>query len=342
MDQQTLFALPHKTVIGVQRQKAIAALEKEALNLHERIDHLRRPMTQRMTGKRARELESRIKEARKLIFYQSLLFRVADAYRHDTLPLSLQGITYPMQVYQLAFHCGGFPDLQKYYGMAYVTDFMLDADLATPERLKTAYFDLMSLADPLAVEYPPEDQLRLLELDLVGYDIPGYYPTPPELVEEMLFLANLTRGMSVLEPSAGRGDIADGIRNHWAEPELTVIELQYRLRKILEAKGYELAGVDFLEYTGQHDVILMNPPFENGEDMQHIQHAFNHCLKPDGRIVAICSAGVFFRKGKKYQAFRKWLELQDHEVRELEAGTFDWGDRPTKVRANLLIIDNVQ
>jgi len=34
----------------------------------------------------------------------------------------------------------------------------------------------------------------------------------------------------------------------------------------------------------------MNPPFENGADIKHIQHAMK-MLKPGGRLVAICANG---------------------------------------------------
>ena len=39
-----------------------------------------------------------------------------------------------------------------------------------------------------------------------------FYPTPPELVGKMLDLVDWERVQFALEPSAGKGDIAEGIR----------------------------------------------------------------------------------------------------------------------------------
>lgn len=37
-------------------------------------------------------------------------------------------------------------------------------------------------------------------------------------------------------------------------------------------------------------VTLMNPPFKNGTDIKHINHA-RRLLAPGGRLVALCAAG---------------------------------------------------
>lgn len=56
---------------------------------------------------------------------------------------------------------------------------------------------------------------------------------------------------------------------------------------------------DFLELSagagepgciGRFDVVLMNPPFENGADIAHIVHAHG-MLASGGRLVAICANG---------------------------------------------------
>ncbi len=48
----------------------------------------------------------------------------------------------------------------------------------------------------------------------------------------------------------------------------------------------------------------MNPPFERCQDVDHILHAYP-MLAPQGTLTAIVSAGVFHRKDKKTQGFRK-------------------------------------
>ncbi len=70
-------------------------------------------------------------------------------------------------------------------------------------------------------------------------------------------LADIREGMEVLEPEAGRGDIAEYI-NHGSR--LTCIEYNSRLAEILKLRGFNVINDDFLEHTGQYDRVCMNPP----------------------------------------------------------------------------------
>lgn len=49
----------------------------------------------------------------------------------------------------------------------------------------------------------------------------------------------------------------------------------------------------------------MNPPFERGQDVDHILHAYP-MLAPKGILTAIVSAGVFHRKDNKARGFRSF------------------------------------
>ena len=91
--------------------------------------------------------------------------------------------------------------------------------------------------------------------------------------------------------------------------DVDCIEYNYTLGEILTAKGHHLIGRNFMEddWTAiQYDRILMNPPFENGQDIDHVRRAFDF-IKPGGRLVAIMSEGPFFRSEKKATDFREWL-----------------------------------
>src|SRR5262249_41901346 len=111
-------------------------------------------------------------------------------------------------------------------------------------------------------EKPAGDPIKRMERELVGCKIPGYFPTPKDVVEKMLEAADLKPGMKILEPSAGKGNIADAIRNRVPDSILQVCEINTSLRSILENKGYELVANDFLQYrpegTEVFDRILMN------------------------------------------------------------------------------------
>jgi hypothetical protein len=89
-------------------------------------------------------------------------------------------------------------------------------------------------------------KIKDLERDLIGRKIPGFFPTPAPIVNEMIQRADIKPGMKVLEPSAGKGDIADAIRAAGVDPD--VVEPYSSLRDILKEKGHSIVGDDFLEF----------------------------------------------------------------------------------------------
>ncbi len=170
-------------------------------------------------------------------------------------------------------------------------------------------------------------------------DIPGFFPTPPALVEKMIDAAELDAGHEVLEPSAGKGDIAAAIRSHGVA-QLELVEINGQLCKLLRAKGFEPHETDFLKLAGaDFDRVIMNPPFEKGQDVDHIRHAFD-CLAPGGRLVAICSEGPFFRKDRRSAEFRCWLEHHRTRTEKLPAA-FSGREsfRQTGVATRMVVID---
>lgn len=103
-----------------------------------------------------------------------------------------------------------------------------------------------------------------------------FYPTPERVVEKMLEGVDFTLVSSVLEPSAGKGDLAEGINtifqrrtyHRWGDRDLDLdcIELQPELQMILKGKGYRVVHNDFLSYNTfkRYDLIIANPPFSQG------------------------------------------------------------------------------
>lgn len=166
--------------------------------------------------------------------------------------------------------------------------------------------------------------------------IPGFFPTPKNIIARMLDEADIQAGQRVLEPSAGRGDIAEAVRAY-AEVNLTVCEISPRLQGILSRKGFPIAAEDFLQLNGEFDRILMNPPFESGQDVQHINRAFS-LLAPGGRLVAICSESPFFRMTPSAADFRALVDVHGWSER-LPQGAFTFSDRPTGVNTRLVILD---
>lgn len=167
----------------------------------------------------------------------------------------------------------------------------------------------------------------------------GWFPTPRRIVERMIDEAGNLQGLRVLEPSAGNGAIARIAKERGAL--VNCIELDATRYQTLEAQGYAgVTNADFLEckyFPPFYDRVLMNPPFENGQDVDHVRHAFKF-LKPGGRLVAIMSEGPFFRKDRKAIEFREWLDTVGYSDK-LPADAFMASDNPTNVQTRIVVID---
>lgn len=187
-------------------------------------------------------------------------------------------------------------------------------------------------------------RLAELEARAMNGDRNGFFPTPRAVCERMAALGDLPQadsGEIILEPSAGAGAILDFLREH-SPCKLVCGEIRGDLREILEIKGFgdNLKFRDFLDWTPEEgekpDMAFMNPPFEKGMDCDHIRHAFD-CIKPGGRVVAVCSEGVFQREFKREIAFRKWFNELGAESWKLDAGSF--AQSGTNTSARILVID---
>ncbi len=166
---------------------------------------------------------------------------------------------------------------------------------------------------------------------------PQLFPTPRDLAEEMVTIAEIEPGHIVLEPSAGTGAIigAMGGLMFGHAPErgaVHAVEINGNLAERLRHE-FPLTMVhcgDFLDFdpsAHRFDRVLMNPPFSNMADLKHIEHA-RKFLKPGGRLVAICADGP---------RQRERLQLIASEYRPLPAGTFKAAG--TMVNTALVVID---
>jgi predicted RNA methylase len=197
----------------------------------------------------------------------------------------------------------------------------------TPERT-----ELLRMMDtpPVFID-PVALKIREAEEALFGQKIPGFFPTPRDLADRMVQLAQLGNDQEVLEPSAGKGDVAEAILRHCSQAEievdLTCIETNHQLCQILELKGFQYAQADFQDVGGTVDRIIMNPPFENSTDIRHVLHAYD-LLSPGGILVALLSGGVISEtSGNKHKenfrvTMRNWSESNQLFVSELIRDAF--------------------
>jgi predicted RNA methylase len=97
----------------------------------------------------------------------------------------------------------------------------------------------------------------------------NFYPTSKKTIIKMV--SGLNRKMEshrprILEPSAGKGDILDYLKEFSCRYNLFCIEKDPELAHILRDKGYKFLDDDFLTYVPDctFDAIIMNPPFDQG------------------------------------------------------------------------------
>lgn len=144
-----------------------------------------------------------------------------------------------------------------------------------------------------------------------------FYPTPQHLVAKMYDKVKWHKVRSILEPSAGKGDIVEGFRQIYNEKEkekysrydilcnkvpnwnktIDCIEIDPNLAELLKSKKYSgtvinmynVTQTDFLTWDTftRYDLIAMNPPFMEGD--RHLLKALDLC-STGGQIVCILNA----------------------------------------------------
>jgi 16S rRNA G1207 methylase RsmC len=162
--------------------------------------------------------------------------------------------------------------------------------------------------------------------------IPGYFPTPEPLAERLVEMARIEPGNTILEPSAGTGNLIDGILKNHPDVRISYCEMNCFLLDILRGKYEGVNGVRFLgrdcfdidttQGENRFDRVIMNPPFERGQDVDHLLRAWYSLLAPRGVLVAIVSAGVFSRADKKAKLFREFIQNAKAVVHDVPAESF--------------------
>jgi len=315
---------------------------------------------QRTTRRRTRIASGMREEGRQMELVQTWLYRLADAWdAGNVLPL-LSRIDSRSPLYQFTMMLASlwrYPDPNSSrhaqdYSFQAVDDIWTSGHSSDQGRCKIlvgigitngqmtwdAMMALKSLAGPSAID-PKKVKIEQMLNDLIGTRIPGYFPTPKPIAQMVIDLAGIRDGMRVLEPHGGSGSLCDAMKAKYPNVVLEVVEIDFDLREILELKGYNIIGHDFLAIQDVlWDRIIANPPFENLADIDHTLHAFDRLL-PNGRLVTIMSTGWTFRKDKKAEDFRDWVNDVGGDWELLPEGAFYESDRPTGVRTGILVVN---
>lgn len=178
-----------------------------------------------------------------------------------------------------------------------------------------------------------------------------FYPTPEALADKLLEGIDFTYHLYTLEPSAGKGDLAEAIvkkatrydyyNSHARAIEacsIDCIEIDPVLRNTLTGAGYRVVHDDFMTFETQkrYDLIVMNPPFDHGA--QHLMKALE-LMERGGMIRCILNAETI---RNPYSDTRKQLlkKLADYGAKiAYVAGAFTMAERRTAVDVALVSVD---
>jgi hypothetical protein len=169
----------------------------------------------------------------------------------------------------------------------------------------------------------------------MGLFNPDFYPTPPEVAALMLDPLDL-RGKTVLEPSAGSGNLVrecldrGAVEVLWCEKEPQLLDL------LTTQRGGFCIRPDFLQLGAAQishiDLIVMNPPFS--ADEAHILHAWE--IAPPGcEIVALCNWNTCEGTYRRLQLQLSNL-VEAYGSKENLGECFSTAERPTRVSVGLV------
>ncbi|MEY8392922.1 DUF4942 domain-containing protein [Lachnospiraceae bacterium 45-W7] len=168
-------------------------------------------------------------------------------------------------------------------------------------------------------------------------DTEQFYPTPKELLEKIFADTDWRRIFTILEPSAGNGDICDYMKEAANKYpyynrilDIDCIEINGNRQATLKGKEYRVVYDDFLRFETykQYDLIAMNPPFADGE--KHLLKALE-MQKNGGNVMCILNAATLrnpYTKERKL-LLRKLDELG--AVTEYFQWSFSQAEVPTDV-----------
>lgn len=169
-----------------------------------------------------------------------------------------------------------------------------------------------------------------------------FFPTPDDIADWMVELAEIKEGYCVLEPSAGQGAIIDAIYRAFPRsmsgpndrPCVTVdyCELMEENRQVLSEKNKlssrwygstSWQGDDYLatDIPFEYERIIANPPFNKNQDIDHIRKMFED-LKVGGRLVSVASKHWQMSSNRKEKSFKQWLIDNKAEIHDIESGRF--------------------
>ena len=313
-----------------ERDKIIVAIEKNIVSARKQAEAISEEVHGNWTNKRQGEADRRRKQKETLLMDITALEKLLEMWKTDpSQTKNLRFVRSSKDVEFLRQHIlrKPEPDLADWavkQNEEYRKKFNR-LGISLEEYSVIAHEMIMELRK-IVVTQEEKDALELRRLieEMHRTNIPGFFPTPDHLGSRVIDLAEIDDGMSLLEPGAGFGSLLDLLKHkpYLDHLDIYCCEINYSLSRILELKKYNVIDSDIMHLkTGAFDRIIMNPPFEKGQDMDHVTHCFKNLLARNGILVSIVSAGAISGQTTKHIAFKE-LILEHGETYPVEAGAF--------------------
>ena len=157
------------------------------------------------------------------------------------------------------------------------------------------------------------------------------YFTPQKLAAEMHELANITTNDIVLDPSAGVGNLVDGLKV--PKKNIFLVEPNPEFCEELRKKGYQNVINSTFEEAIEMGLlppsitkIIMNPPFTKQIDLVHVSLAHD-IISEGGTIVSVVGNNSLFEKSPKSKILKAFEDIcvnaEESKVIPLPEGTFE-------------------
>lgn len=190
---------------------------------------------------------------------------------------------------------------------------------------------------------------RILDLGPSSVNKFHLYPSTPKVFDFMKEFTPLEymgagsrRALKVLEPSIGFGFLAESL-SAWFEEEGRVCDINgYDIDplnvELCRENGFKVQQANFLSVVPEpiYDLVIMNPPFNKSEFVDHVQHA-SKFLKPDGVLLSVVPVNMERlqtddqRHSWLMDRIRLWCPEQLEEGNYLDHDTFKNVSVPTTV-----------
>lgn len=328
--------------LNTPNPKQAAKLQELATSMQQSIDNKLNPAInkQRATKRRKTIAQSIIAEGVELQTIQSWLLAIAQMWFVGNTPEVLRGISQKSQaeaLYKISQRARTLEEVEEILPNEYYQDRIKSlnrASICTAGEIMSAIAEIQKVVKPDKVN-TTQQELNRLELKIIGMKSGDFFSSPPFVCNRLIQLAEINKNSRILEPSAGSGCIAESILNKYPQANLEVVEINPTLRRILELKGFNLLGRDFLGYTAEnlYSHIIMNPPFS--QLIEHIYHAWK-LIDSGGILIAIVPESVFFNK--KYNDFKEWLGNWNLYDESLPKDAFLQSNNPTSVATRIIKI----